>query len=189
MNPAPTQLARGGRGAPVSTDWGSAKVQFSANGLGPPGAVLTVLPTMLLLPPLSTPAAGAREGPFSKILHLAMHAPAVPTTFSPVPLLLDGGAIDVDHAAEGRFGRLNAASGPHGSRTNAWWILEDRPNGVAKEAIPSRPRRNTRKGRDFILRPIEDRAGFSSAGTAQDQPVRYWLYFPRCCYCRRCRRG
>ena len=88
-NPAPPQLTSGGRGTPVSTDPSPAKVQFSANGVGPSGAVLTVLPTMLLLPPLSTFAAGAREVPFWKIFHLAMRALEVPTTFTPVPLLLE----------------------------------------------------------------------------------------------------
>ena len=57
------------------------------NGV-PAGAVFVAFPTMLLLPPLSTFAAGASDTLFWKILHLAMRALEEPTTFTPVPALL-----------------------------------------------------------------------------------------------------
>ena len=50
---------------------------------------MVVLPTMLLLPPLSTFAAGASEVPFWMILHRAMRALDEPTTLTPVPLLFE----------------------------------------------------------------------------------------------------
>jgi len=50
---------------------------------------------MLLLPPLSTLAAGASEVPFWKILHLAMRALEPPTTLMAVPLLFENVVVSM----------------------------------------------------------------------------------------------
>ena len=72
---------------------------------------MVVLPTMLLLPPLSTFAAGASEVPFWMILHRAMRALDEPTTLTPVPLLFEIVVVSIGPAQAAETIRTALAMG------------------------------------------------------------------------------